>query len=68
MNQYTGTVEDGGNDNCDLLRHLEEEPIREGEQLPEERFHKADTVSQHMIDSREKQRQEKVGGCFSHLI
>lgn len=35
-------------------------PIGEEDNLPEERFHRADVVSQHMIDTREKQRQEKV--------
>lgn len=36
-------------------------PVGEEEDvLPEERFHRADVISQHMIDTREKQRQEKV--------
>lgn len=35
-------------------------PIGESDLLPEERFHRADMISQHMIDTRERQRQEKV--------
>lgn len=68
VNQYTGAAEgDDADNNHDLLpegvdRNQEEEegPIGEGESLPEERFHRADIVSQHMIDTREQQRKEKV--------
>lgn len=60
MNQYTGAVEDDGRDNTDLLDGLQDEPIHECDELPEDRFHQADIVSQHMIDTREKQRMEKV--------
>lgn len=35
-------------------------PIGEEDVLPEERFHRADIVSQQMIDTREKQRKEKA--------
>ena len=60
VNQYTGAVEDDGRDNTDLLDGLQDEPIHECDELPEDRFHQADIVSQHMIDTREKQRMEKV--------
>lgn len=71
VNQYTGAAEgdDASNDH-DLLGQgqdhngIEDQdqdcPIAEEDSLPEERFHRADIVSQHMIDTREKQRQEKV--------
>lgn len=39
-----------------------EDPVREDEELPEDRFHQGDMVSRHMIDSREQQRKEKVKG------
>lgn len=35
-------------------------PIGEDDVLPEERFHRADIVSQQMMDTREKQRKEKA--------
>ncbi|CAM9412778.1 unnamed protein product [Ectocarpus sp. 12 AP-2014] len=67
VNQYTGAAEgDDADNNHDLLpegvdrNQREEEPIGEGESLPEERFHRADIVSQHMIDTREQQRKEKI--------
>lgn len=60
MNQYTGAVEDDPSDNIDLLDGLQDEPIQDRDELPEDRFHQADIVSQHMIDTREKQRMEKV--------
>lgn len=74
MNQYTGEEEGGDQDSThDLLGHGQdqfqgqlggkgqEEPIGEEDNLPEERFHRADIVSQDMIDTRERQRKEKVG-------
>ena len=73
VNKYTGIAEedDAGNDHdLDLLgkgtgqdqdtHDREDAPIAEGHCLPEERFHRADIVSQHMIDTREQQRKEKV--------
>ncbi|CAN0353993.1 unnamed protein product, partial [Ectocarpus sp. 8 AP-2014] len=68
VNQYTGAAEgDDADSNHDLLpegvdrnQEKQEEPIGEGESLPEERFHRADIVSQHMIDTREQQRKEKI--------
>eukprot|EP00904_Undaria_pinnatifida_P013093 jgi/Undpi1/8914/HiC_scaffold_25.g11375.m1 len=66
VNQYTGAVEgDGTSDNVDLMDGVQgdpvhEEPIQDRDELPEDRFHQADIVSQHMIDTREKQRMEKI--------
>lgn len=60
VNQYTGAVEDDPGDTIDLLDGLQDEPIQDRDELPEDRFHQADIVSQHMIDTREKQRTEKV--------
>lgn len=69
VNQYTGTAEGGEADDCDLLVPAAEEgPIRDGEELPEERFHRADIISQHMVDTREKQRKEKVQELFSQSV
>lgn len=71
MNQYTGAPEedDASNDH-DTLGQVHDQngrkdpvqdyPIAEEDNLPEERFHRADIVSQHMIDTRERQRKEKV--------
>lgn len=55
VNKYTGLPE-GDHDELPA----DERPIQMDEQLPEERFHHADMVSQHMIEAREKERQEKV--------
>ncbi|CAB1107569.1 unnamed protein product [Ectocarpus sp. CCAP 1310/34] len=57
VNQYTGAAEgDDADNNHDVLPEgvdrKQEEPIGEGESLPEERFHRADIVSQHMIETR----------------
>lgn len=57
VDQYTGAP-DGSEDGEPNL----DGPIRESESLPEDRFHRADMVSQHMIDAREKQRKDKVSG------
>ena len=71
VNQYTGAVEgDGTSDNVDLIDGMQgdpvqEEPIQDRDELPEDRFHQADIVSQHMIDTREKQRMEKVSRPLS---
>lgn len=56
VDQYTGAPlgeRDDGQANLDG-------PIRESDLLPEERFHRADLISRHMIDTREKQRKDKV--------
>lgn len=46
----------------DNRSHEEDTPYREGDSLPEDRFHKADIISQHAINSREQwhQSREKV--------
>lgn len=65
VNQYTGAVEDDTNDDLDLAQEVGDDPIHDKDKLPEDRFHQADIVSQHMIDTREKQRLEKVRISFS---
>lgn len=73
VNQYTGAVEDDDtSDNVDRLdgmqgEPIQEEPIQARDELPEDRFHQADIVSQHMIDTREKQRMEKVRCALNGL-
>lgn len=44
----------------DNRSHKEDTPYREGDSLPEDRFHKADIISQHAIETRQHQRREKV--------
>lgn len=61
MNHYTGASEGDTDENYDTLNTHEDGPIQEEDRLPEERFHQADIASQHMIDTREQQRKEKVG-------
>ncbi|CAM9209313.1 unnamed protein product [Laminaria digitata] len=39
---------------------MQDEPIQDRDELPEDRFHQADISSQVMIDTREKQRMEKI--------
>ena len=74
MNQYTGAAEgDDASKDLDLVGQdqghphatatgdgEQDAPIGEEDVLPEERFHRADMVSQQMIDTREKQRKEKA--------
>ncbi|CAM9230130.1 unnamed protein product [Scytosiphon promiscuus] len=75
VNQYTGVAEEEGGDHDSTYDRLGKDqdcfqdqakdknqqlPVGEGDDLPEERFHRADIVSQHMIDTRERQRKEKI--------
>jgi hypothetical protein len=71
VNKYTGLKEENAPD------HTPGEPLpvlptsissTEDEVLPEDKFHQHDIVSQHMIDSREQQRQEKVCYCHSCFV
>lgn len=41
------------------LQSREEEPVDENEELPEDRFHRADALSSHYINQREGDREEK---------
>lgn len=69
INQYTGTADGNGGDGCRISDDGIKGPFEEEEMFPEERFHRADVVSQHMIDRREEQRNEKVRDqvCEAHL-
>lgn len=60
VDPYTGTPEEEDEGENGMHATPMEAPIGEDDRLPEERFHQADMVSQHMIDTREKQRKEKV--------
>lgn len=75
MNQYTGAAEgEDASKDLDRLgpgqehRHgpeseedrAQDAPIGEEDVLPEELFHRADIISQQMIDTRETQRKEKA--------
>ncbi|CAM9583386.1 unnamed protein product [Ascophyllum nodosum] len=58
---HSGSECDEGDADADDNRRDEvETPICEGDELPEDEFHKADIVSQHVIDTRERQRREKI--------
>ncbi len=67
VGQGTGTGLDPNQDRNEDEGVDEDAPIAEGDCLPEELFHRADIVSQHMIDTREKQRKEKVTEMYIRL-
>lgn len=58
--QVSSDVNEANIDVRDSRSHEEDTPYREGDSLPEDRFHKADIISQHAIDTRQHQRREKV--------
>jgi hypothetical protein len=66
VNKYTGLKEENDPNHTPGEPSLPVLPTSisstENEVLPEDKFHQHDIVSQHMIDSREQQRQEKV--CY----
>ena len=49
----------GGYDPVTGLQSREEEPVEEDEELPEDRFHREDALSNHYIQQREGDRKEK---------
>merc|ERR1719155_60052 len=49
----------GGYDPVTGLQSREEEPVAEDEELPEDRFHREDALSNHYIQQREGDRKEK---------
>jgi hypothetical protein len=68
VNKYTGLKEESNPDHTPGEPSLPVLPTSisstEDQVLPEDKFHQHDIVSQHMIDSREQQRQEKVRYCY----